>query len=123
MYPRSLISALVICYLESLVSKLATCEMFLFCFYSKTCVKRPFKNRQNKGLNDKWKSNEGSLYQHESLYDYYSLWVEHEVFMKERVDNKQHNFVHFSFEDRYCCFTAQSLEKLSLKRQTPKVLT
>ena len=22
--------------------------------YSKTCVKRPLKNRQNKGLNDKW---------------------------------------------------------------------
>ena len=23
--------------------------------YSKTCVKRPLKNRQNKDLNDKWK--------------------------------------------------------------------
>ena len=22
--------------------------------YSKTCLKRPLKNRQNKGLNDKW---------------------------------------------------------------------
>ena len=24
------------------------------CTHSKTCVKRPLKNRQNKGLNDKW---------------------------------------------------------------------
>ena len=23
-------------------------------WYSKTCVKRPLKNRQNKGLNDNW---------------------------------------------------------------------
>ena len=23
-------------------------------YYSKTCIKRPLKNRQNKGLNDKW---------------------------------------------------------------------
>ena len=25
-----------------------------FSLYSKTCVKRPLKNRQNKGLNDNW---------------------------------------------------------------------
>ena len=24
------------------------------CIYSKTCVKRPLKNRQNKDFNDKW---------------------------------------------------------------------
>ena len=27
--------------------------------YSKTCVKWPLKNRQNKDLNDKWLRNEG----------------------------------------------------------------
>ena len=27
--------------------------------YSKTCLKRPLKNRQNKDLNDKWELNEG----------------------------------------------------------------
>ena len=30
--------------------------------YSKTCVKRPLKNRHNKSLNDKWKLNEGRKY-------------------------------------------------------------
>ena len=30
--------------------------------YSKTCVKQPLKNRQNKDLNDKWKLNEGQKY-------------------------------------------------------------
>ena len=30
--------------------------------YSKTCVKRPLKNRQNKDLNDKWLLNEGQKY-------------------------------------------------------------
>ena len=30
--------------------------------YSKTCVKRPLKNRQNKDLNDKWYLNEGHKY-------------------------------------------------------------
>ena len=30
--------------------------------YSKTCVKWPLKNRQNKDLNDKWKLNEGQKY-------------------------------------------------------------
>ena len=29
-------------------------ELIVFSFYSKTCVKRPLKNRQNKDLNDKW---------------------------------------------------------------------
>ena len=29
---------------------------------SKTCVKQPLKNRQNKDLNDKWKLNEGGKY-------------------------------------------------------------
>ena len=32
------------------------------CKYSKTCVKRSLKNRQNKGLNDKWLLNEGRKY-------------------------------------------------------------
>ena len=30
--------------------------------YSKTRLKRPLKNRQNKGLKDKWKLNEGCKY-------------------------------------------------------------
>ena len=30
--------------------------------YSKTCVKRPLKNRQNNDLNDKWWLNEGRKY-------------------------------------------------------------
>ena len=30
--------------------------------YSKTCLKRPLKNRQNKGLCGKWKLNEGRMY-------------------------------------------------------------
>ena len=30
--------------------------------YSKTCLKRPLKNRQNKGLKDKCKLNEGRKY-------------------------------------------------------------
>ena len=36
----------------------------LHCFpeYSKTCVKRSLKNRQNKDPNDKWKSNAGQKY-------------------------------------------------------------
>ena len=33
--------------------------MLLCLKYSKTCVKRPLKNRQNLDLNDKWKLNEG----------------------------------------------------------------
>ena len=30
--------------------------------YSKTCLKRPIKNRQNKDLNHKWQLNEGRKY-------------------------------------------------------------
>ena len=30
--------------------------------YSKSCVKRPLKNRQNINLNDKWLLNEGRKY-------------------------------------------------------------
>ena len=30
--------------------------------YSKTCVKRPLKNRQNKDVNDKWQLHEGQKY-------------------------------------------------------------
>ena len=30
--------------------------------YSKTCLKRPLYNRQNKDLNDKWQLNEGQKY-------------------------------------------------------------
>ena len=30
--------------------------------YSKTCLKQPLKNRQNKDLNDKWQLNEGQKY-------------------------------------------------------------
>ena len=30
--------------------------------YSKTCLKQPLKNRQNKDLNDKWKLNVGQKY-------------------------------------------------------------
>ena len=30
--------------------------------YSKTCLKWPLKNRQNKGLNGKWELNEGQKY-------------------------------------------------------------
>ena len=30
--------------------------------YSKTCLKGPLKNRQNKDFNDKWKRNEGRKY-------------------------------------------------------------
>ena len=30
--------------------------------YSKTCVKRPLINKQNKDLNDKWQLNEGQKY-------------------------------------------------------------
>ena len=33
-----------------------------YCLYSKTCVKRLLKNRQNKELNVKWKLNEGRKY-------------------------------------------------------------
>ena len=33
-----------------------------FCIYSKTCLKWPLKNRQNKGLKDKWLLNEGRKY-------------------------------------------------------------
>ena len=32
------------------------------CTYSKTCVKQPLRNRQNKDLNVKWKLNEGEKY-------------------------------------------------------------
>ena len=31
-------------------------------YYSKSCFKRPLKNRQNKDLNDKWLLNEGGKY-------------------------------------------------------------
>ena len=37
-------------------------HIFLFCIYSKTCVKLPLKNRRNKDLNDKWLLNEGRKY-------------------------------------------------------------
>ena len=30
------------------------CVLIIQIQYSKTCVKRPLKNRQNKGLKDKW---------------------------------------------------------------------
>ena len=30
------------------------CVLIVQMRYSKTCVKRPLKNRQNKGLTDKW---------------------------------------------------------------------
>ena len=34
-------------------------NLHIHVLYSKTCVKWPLKNRQNKDLNDKWKLNEG----------------------------------------------------------------
>ena len=34
----------------------------IFETYSKTCLKRPLKNRQNIGLKDKWLLNEGLKY-------------------------------------------------------------
>ena len=46
-------------------SKINYINIFLFgeChYYSKTCLKRPLKNRQNKDLNDKWWHNEGRKY-------------------------------------------------------------
>ena len=33
-----------------------------FAKYSKTCLKRPLKNRQNEDINDKWLLNEGRKY-------------------------------------------------------------
>ena len=36
------------------------CKWVLCYVYSKTCVKLPLKNRQNKDPNDKWQLNEGS---------------------------------------------------------------
>ena len=83
-HPRSLISAIVISFLEGIIVYLATWEISIFsrvsvaeqnglsinwsksletgflvlrpiCYtYSKTCVKQPLKNRQNKDFNDKW---------------------------------------------------------------------
>ena len=35
------------------------CKMSI---YSETCLKRPLKNMQNKGLKDKWKLNAGQVY-------------------------------------------------------------
>ena len=40
----------------------ALAHLFYHVTYSKTCLKRPIKNRQNIGLNDKWKLNEGRKY-------------------------------------------------------------
>ena len=43
--------------------------------YSKTCIKRPLNNRQNKDLNDKWKLNEGQCiaeYSPWSILQYFS---------------------------------------------------
>ena len=37
-------------------------ELLLELLYSKTCVKRPLINRQNRDLNDKWQLNEGRKY-------------------------------------------------------------
>ena len=34
----------------------------IYRLYSKTCLKQPLKNRQNKDFNDKWKLNEGRKY-------------------------------------------------------------
>ena len=34
----------------------------IYLLYSKTCVKQPLENRQNKDLNDKWQPNEGQKY-------------------------------------------------------------
>ena len=36
--------------------------LIYFGSYSKTCLKRPLKNKQNKDLNDKWLLNEGQKY-------------------------------------------------------------
>ena len=38
------------------------CTEVFFVMYSKTCLKRPLYNRQNKDLNDKWQLNEGQKY-------------------------------------------------------------
>ena len=40
--------------------------------YSKTCVKRPLKNRQNKDLNDKSKLNEGQSIAFYNTFDLHS---------------------------------------------------
>ena len=37
-------------------------KLNFFTYYSKTCVKRTLKNRQNKDLNNNWKFNEGQKY-------------------------------------------------------------
>ena len=37
-------------------------EAFAHMRYSKICLKGPLNNRQNKGLNGKWKLNEGLKY-------------------------------------------------------------
>ena len=41
--------------------------------YSKTCVKRPLKNRQNKDLNDKWYLNERSKVLQNALLEHSAI--------------------------------------------------
>ena len=45
--------------IKSFISFLTANFTTLFPKYSRTCLKPPLKNRQNKGLKDKWKLNEG----------------------------------------------------------------
>ena len=48
---------------ESLVSTYTSESVAQYLYmYSKTCLKRPLKNSQNKGLKDKWLLNEGQKY-------------------------------------------------------------
>ena len=49
------------CALKNLAMKLVVLN-FWCCVYSKTCLKWPLKNRQNKGLKDKWYLDEGRKY-------------------------------------------------------------
>ena len=70
------------------------CTEVFFVMYSKTCLKRPLYNRQNKDLNDKWQLNEGQKYCR-------MLPFEHSAILWPALsDNRSSKNVFWSFRER-----------------------
>ena len=74
--------------------------------YSKTCVKRPLKNRQNNDLNDKWYLNEGRKYcrmlplEHSAIHSAILL-----TYFKRKLVLKTNNQFSVFLRGRFTCLT------------------
>ena len=75
--------------------------------YSKTCVKWPLKNRQNKDLNDKWYINEGRKYcRMLPLGAFCNIFVLHLAIIG--LDNKFVDFLRVAVLHRFYCMCKAS---------------